>query len=73
MFDPDIYVSQLGIDLGVIAQKLQDDGVDAFAKSFESVSACIASKREQLQRSMTRKRGLRKESDGCCKTQAASC
>ena len=45
-------LSDLGIDLCVIAQKLQGDGVDAFAKSFEALSACIANKREQLQHNL---------------------
>ncbi len=37
-----------GVDLDAIAQKLQDDGVAAFAKSFEALMAAIAEKREQL-------------------------
>jgi transaldolase/glucose-6-phosphate isomerase len=38
----------LGVDLEAITQKLQDDGVAAFAKSFESLVASIAVKRERL-------------------------
>jgi transaldolase/glucose-6-phosphate isomerase len=41
-------LAQLGADLDAITQKLQDDGVAAFAKSFESLMATIAEKREQL-------------------------
>jgi transaldolase len=35
----------LGIDLDAIAEKLQEDGVSAFAASFQSLLASIASKR----------------------------
>ena len=41
-------LSQLGIDLGAITEKLQDDGVDAFAKSFEGLMGSIEAKREKL-------------------------
>jgi len=41
-------LAELGVDLDAITQKLQDDGVAAFAKSFESLMATIAEKREQL-------------------------
>ncbi len=41
-------LSELGIDLDAITQKLQDDGVAAFAKSFEALMASIETKREQL-------------------------
>ncbi len=37
-----------GVDLDAITQKLQDDGVAAFAKSFESLMASIAEKRDRL-------------------------
>ena len=38
----------IGIDLDAISQKLQDDGVASFAKSFESLMDSIAEKREKL-------------------------
>jgi transaldolase len=38
----------LGIDLDAITQTLQDDGVASFAKSFESLMAGVAAKRDQL-------------------------
>ena len=38
----------LGVDLDVITQKLQDDGVAAFANAFESLMGSIAEKRERL-------------------------
>ncbi len=41
-------LSNLGIDLDVITQQLQADGVDAFAKSFEGLMASIGQKRKQL-------------------------
>jgi transaldolase/glucose-6-phosphate isomerase len=41
-------LAELGVDLDAITQKLQDDGVDAFAKSFETLMAGIAEKREKL-------------------------
>lgn len=42
-------LADLGIDLNAIMQKLQDDGVASFAKSFESMMDSIRSKRERLQ------------------------
>jgi len=42
-------LAELGVDLDAITQKLQDDGVAAFAKSFDSLMASIAHKRDQLQ------------------------
>jgi transaldolase/glucose-6-phosphate isomerase len=39
---------ELGIDLDAITQKLQDDGVAAFAKSFEGLLISISEKQEQL-------------------------
>ena len=39
----------LGIDLDAITQKLQDDGVAAFAKSFAALIASVADKRQKLQ------------------------
>jgi transaldolase/glucose-6-phosphate isomerase len=41
-------LAELGIDLDAITQKLQDDGVAAFAKSFETLMTSIAEKRERL-------------------------
>ena len=41
-------LSELGIDLDVVTQKLQDDGVGSFAKSFESLMGSIENKRERL-------------------------
>jgi len=38
----------IGIDLDAISQKLQDDGVASFAKSFESLMDSIAEKRGKL-------------------------
>ena len=42
-------LAELGIDLNVITQKLQDDGVAAFVDSFESLMSSVAEKRHQLQ------------------------
>ena len=41
-------LASLHIDLDAVTQKLQDDGVDAFANSFESLLSSIAEKRERL-------------------------
>jgi transaldolase/glucose-6-phosphate isomerase len=41
-------LAEVGVDLDAITQKLQDDGVAAFAQSFQSLIASIAQKREQL-------------------------
>jgi transaldolase/glucose-6-phosphate isomerase len=41
-------LAALGIDLGAITQKLQDEGVAAFVKSFETLMASINEKRERL-------------------------
>ncbi|UCH19841.1 MAG: transaldolase [Deltaproteobacteria bacterium] len=41
-------LADLGIDLDKITQDLQDEGVAAFAKSFESLITCISEKRERL-------------------------
>jgi transaldolase/glucose-6-phosphate isomerase len=41
-------LAKLGIDLDAITQKLQDDGVASFAKSFESLMGSIAEKRDRL-------------------------
>ncbi|UCC89192.1 MAG: bifunctional transaldolase/phosoglucose isomerase, partial [Anaerolineales bacterium] len=42
------HLAGLGIDLDSITQRLQDDGVAAFAKSFETLMASIAEKRDRL-------------------------
>jgi len=42
-------LAELGIDLDAITQKLQDDGVAAFAKSFAALIARVADKRQKLQ------------------------
>lgn len=41
-------LAELGIDLNSTTQKLQDDGVSAFAKSFEALTVAITEKREHL-------------------------
>lgn len=41
-------LAELGIDLEVVTQKLQDVGVDKFAQSFEGLMNSIAAKREKL-------------------------
>lgn len=41
-------LEDLGIRLGEVTQKLQDEGVDAFARPFRSLMASIAQKREDL-------------------------
>ncbi len=41
-------LAQAGVDLAAITQKLQDDGVDAFAQSFESLMASIEGKRAAI-------------------------
>jgi len=41
-------LAELGIDLEAINQKLQEDGVAAFAKSFDSLIASVAEKRSRL-------------------------
>lgn len=41
-------LAELGIDLNAIAAKLLDDGVAAFVKSFETLMASIAARRETL-------------------------
>jgi transaldolase len=43
-------LGDLGLDLGAITQKLQDDGVAAFAHSFESLLASIQEKCDWLRR-----------------------
>jgi transaldolase/glucose-6-phosphate isomerase len=42
-------LAELGVDLDVITQQLQDEGVTKFAQSFESLMASIANKRDRLQ------------------------
>jgi transaldolase/glucose-6-phosphate isomerase len=41
-------LTRLGIDLEKITDKLQEDGVESFAKSFESLMDSIAEKRQKL-------------------------
>jgi len=41
-------LSELGIDLSAVTRRLQDDGVDAFARPFEELLDSIAAKRKQL-------------------------
>jgi transaldolase len=41
-------LAQVGVDLDAVTQQLQDDGVAAFAKSFESLLASVAQKKEAL-------------------------
>jgi transaldolase len=41
-------LAELGIDLDEITEQLQDDGVDAFAKSFDELMAAIEAKRQAL-------------------------
>lgn len=41
-------LSELDVDLDAITEQLQKDGVEAFAKSFQSLIASIAEKRKQL-------------------------
>ena len=41
-------LAELGIDLDAIAAKLLDDGVAAFVKAFEALTASVAAKREKL-------------------------
>lgn|GEM_PF-2995550 len=41
-------LAALGIDLDAITDKLQADGVAAFAKSFETLPASVAAKCEKL-------------------------
>lgn len=43
------YLEEIGINLEAITQKLQDDGVQAFADSFRTMMSAIAQKREMLQ------------------------
>lgn len=41
-------LKELGIDMSQVTQKLLDDGVEAFLKSFESLMDTISRKREQM-------------------------
>ncbi len=41
-------LAELGVDLGVIADKLQEEGVQKFVDSFEALAGAIATKREEL-------------------------
>ena len=44
------HLARLGIDLEVITQQLQDDGVIKFAKAFDDLIESIAAERERLQK-----------------------
>ena len=41
-------LAELGIDLDSVTQKVLDDGVESFAKSFDGLMASIAEKRQKL-------------------------
>jgi transaldolase len=41
-------LAELGIDLNTVTEKLQQDGVVAFAEPFEALMKSIAAKREKL-------------------------
>jgi len=41
-------LAEAGVDLGAITQKLQEDGLASFEKSFESLMSSITEKRERL-------------------------
>ena len=41
-------LAEAGVDLAAVTQKLQDDGVASFAKSFESLLASVAQKQQAL-------------------------
>jgi transaldolase/glucose-6-phosphate isomerase len=43
-----VWLAELGIDLEAVAEELQEDGVDAFARSFESLLAAVEEKCERL-------------------------
>lgn len=43
------YLQELDIDLNAITQKLQDDGVQAFAAAYQAMMDAIAQKQEKLQ------------------------
>jgi transaldolase/glucose-6-phosphate isomerase len=43
-----VRLAELGVDLEVLTQKLQDDGVAAFGKSFDALMASVAEKRDKL-------------------------
>jgi transaldolase/glucose-6-phosphate isomerase len=43
-----VRLAKLGVDLEAITQKLQDDGVAAFGKSFDALMASVAEKRDKL-------------------------
>jgi len=43
-------LAQAGVDMAQVTQKLQNDGVIAFARSFEELLKQIEAKRQTLQR-----------------------
>ena len=50
--------AKLGIDLEAVGKKLQDDGVDAFIKSFDDLMAALEKKRAAFQTDGARSGGL---------------
>jgi len=42
-----VHLAELGVDLAAITEKLQTDGVEAFAKAFEALLASVANKRSK--------------------------
>ena len=56
-----------GIDINALAERLQDEGTKSFAKSWNSLMAVIASKREPERRQRSRDTQLRhfRRSYGC--------
>jgi transaldolase/transaldolase/glucose-6-phosphate isomerase len=43
-------LAESGVELDLITEKLQDEGVEAFAKSFEALLLSVADKQERLLR-----------------------
>jgi transaldolase/transaldolase/glucose-6-phosphate isomerase len=41
-------LQEFGIDLDAITEKLQDDGVDAFAASYDKLLAALKTKRQEI-------------------------
>src|SRR5262249_62369557 len=50
--------AKVGIDLEAVGKKLQDDGVDAFIKSFDDLMAALEKKRAAFQADGARSGGL---------------
>jgi transaldolase/glucose-6-phosphate isomerase len=51
-------IAELGIDLGAVCQQLQDDGVKAFADSFDSLMASVRSKQATLTSGVNERMGI---------------